>query len=195
MLYYNYMANDEKKEAKPLDAETDVLLKTRTILLSGEINKDTADSTIKKLLLLEADNSNEPIWLYINSPGGEVDSGFAIYDMIRFVKPEVKILGIGLIASAAALIFVSVPFERRFALPHSSYLIHQPLASMKGVASDVEIYADKLNRIKKEINKVIADATGKTEDEVALHTDRDYWLTADEAIKYGLVSKILDRRP
>lgn len=189
------MANDEKKEAKPLDAETDVLLKTRTILLSGEINKDTADSTIKKLLLLEADNSNEPIWLYINSPGGEVDSGFAIYDMIRFVKPEVKILGIGLIASAAALIFVSVPFERRFALPHSSYLIHQPLASMKGVASDVEIYADKLNRIKKEINKVIADATGKTEDEVALHTDRDYWLTADEAIKYGLVSKILDRRP
>lgn len=195
MLYYKYMANDEKKEAKPLDAETDVLLKTRTILLSGEINKDTADSTIKKLLLLEADNSNEPIWLYINSPGGEVDSGFAIYDMIRFVKPEVKILGIGLIASAAALIFVSVPFERRFALPHSSYLIHQPLASMKGVASDVEIYADKLNRIKKEINKVIADATGKTEDEVALHTDRDYWLTADEAIKYGLVSKILDRRP
>lgn len=195
MLYYSYMANDEKKEAKPLDAETDVLLKTRTILLSGEINKDTADSTIKKLLLLEADNSTEPIWLYINSPGGEVDSGFAIYDMIRFVKPEVKILGIGLIASAAALIFVSVPFERRFALPHSSYLIHQPLASMKGVASDVEIYADKLNRIKKEINKVIADATGKTEDEVALHTDRDYWLTADEAIKYGLVSKILDRRP
>lgn len=189
------MANDENKENKTLDAESEVLLKTRTILLSGEINKDTADSTIKKLLLLEADDSEKPIWLYINSPGGEVDSGFAIYDMIRFVKPVVNILGIGLVASAAALIFVSVPKERRFALSHSSYLIHQPLASMKGVASDVEIYAEKLNKIKKEINKVIAEATGKTEDEVALHTDRDYWLTADEAIKYGLVSKVLEKRP
>ena len=123
-----------------------------------------------------------------------MDSGFAIYDMMRFITCPVYVLGVGLVASAAALIYVAVPKERRFALPDSTYLIHQPLASMKGVASDVEIYADKLNKIKAKINKIIADATGKNVEDVANDTDRDYWLSAEEAVTYGLVSRVVKER-
>lgn len=194
MLCYNIgvMANNQEK--KPIEGENDNLLKTRTILLYGEINRETAESTIRQLLILEAADSKKPIWLYINSPGGEVDSGFAIYDMIRFVSCPVYVMGAGLVASAAALIYCAVPLERRYALAHSTYLIHQPLASKQGVASDIEIYADKLNRIKAEINQIIADAVGKKIENVALDTDRDYWLSVEEAKKYGLVSKIVLNR-
>ncbi len=188
------MANEENNEKKPQEGELDNLKKTRTILLSGEINRELSESVIRQLLILEADDSEKPVWIYINSPGGEVDSGFAIYDMMRFITCPVYVLGVGLVASAAALIYVAVPKERRFALPDSTYLIHQPLASMKGVASDVEIYADKLNKIKAKINKIIADATGKNVEDVANDTDRDYWLSAEEAVKYGLVSRVVKER-
>lgn len=188
------MANEENNEKKPQEGELDNLKKTRTILLSGEINRELSESVIRQLLILEADDSEKPVWIYINSPGGEVDSGFAIYDMMRFITCPVYVLGVGLVASAAALIYVAVPKERRFALPDSTYLIHQPLASMKGVASDVEIYADKLNKIKAKINKIIADATGKNVEDVASDTDRDYWLSAEEAVTYGLVSRVVKER-
>lgn len=188
------MANEENNEKKPQEGELDNLKKTRTILLSGEINRELSESVIRQLLILEADDSEKPVWIYINSPGGEVDSGFAIYDMMRFITCPVYVLGVGLVASAAALIYVAVPKERRFALPDSTYLIHQPLASMKGVASDVEIYADKLNKIKAKINKIIADATGKNVEDVANDTDRDYWLSAEEALTYGLVSRVVKER-
>lgn len=188
------MANEENNEKKPQEGELDNLKKTRTILLSGEINRELSESVIRQLLILEADDSEKPVWIYINSPGGEVDSGFAIYDMMRFITCPVYVLGVGLVASAAALIYVAVPKERRFALPDSTYLIHQPLASMKGVASDVEIYADKLNKIKAKINKIIADATGKNVEDVAKDTDRDYWLSAEEAVTYGLVSRVVKER-
>lgn len=188
------MANEENNEKKPQEGELDNLKKTRTILLSGEINRELSESVIRQLLILEADDSEKPVWIYINSPGGEVDSGFAIYDMMRFITCPVYVLGVGLVASAAALIYVAVPKERRFALPDSTYLIHQPLASMKGVASDVEIYADKLNKIKAKINKIIADATGKNVEDVASDTDRDYWLSAEEALTYGLVSRVVKER-
>lgn len=188
------MANEENNEKKPQEGELDNLKKTRTILLSGEINRELSESVIRQLLILEADDSEKPVWIYINSPGGEVDSGFAIYDMMRFITCPVYVLGVGLVASAAALIYVAVPKERRFALPDSTYLIHQPLASMKGVASDVEIYADKLNKIKAKINKIIADATGKNVEDVANDTDRDYWLSAEEAVTYGLVSRVVKER-
>ena len=188
------MANEENNEKKPQEGELDNLKKTRTILLSGEINRELSESVIRQLLILEVDDSEKPVWIYINSPGGEVDSGFAIYDMMRFITCPVYVLGVGLVASAAALIYVAVPKERRFALPDSTYLIHQPLASMKGVASDVEIYADKLNKIKAKINKIIADATGKNVEDVAKDTDRDYWLSAEEAVTYGLVSRVVKER-
>ena len=152
-----------------------------------------ADKLIKDLLVLEAE-SQEPVKLYINSPGGDVDSGFAIYDMIRFVSCPVTIIGMGLVASAAALVLLAVPLERRIGLPNSSYLIHQPLSEMKGNATDIEIHAMQLEKIKAKINRMIAEATGKSLEKVAHDTDRDYWLDADDAVKYGLISRIVTKR-
>lgn len=169
------------------------LLRTRSLLLTGEINKEMADKLIKDLLVLEAE-SQEPVKLYINSPGGDVDSGFAIYDMIRFVSCPVTIIGMGLVASAAALVLLAVPLERRIGLPNSSYLIHQPLSEMKGNATDIEIHAMQLEKIKAKINRMIAEATGKSLEKVAHDTDRDYWLDADDAVKYGLISRIVTKR-
>lgn len=188
------MANDEKKVMPPQEGERENILKTRTILLSGEIDKDLAEKTVRQLLMLEADDETKPVWIFINSPGGEVYSGFAIYDVVKFIKCPVYMLGVGLIASAASLIYLAVPRERRYALPNSTYLIHQPLASMKGNATDIEIYADKLNKTKERLNKIIADATGKSLDDVVGDTDRDYWMTADEAKNYGLVGAIVTSR-
>ena len=183
----------EAKQVQENMGQYDKLLKTRSLLLTGEINKEMADKLIKDLLVLEAE-SQDPVKLYINSPGGDVDSGFAIYDMIRFVSCPVTIIGMGLVASAAALVLLAVPLERRIGLPNSSYLIHQPLSEMKGNATDIEIHAMQLEKIKARINRIISEATGKSLEKVAHDTDRDYWLDADDAVKYGLISRIVTKR-
>lgn len=183
----------DAKQVQENMGQYDKLLRTRSLLLTGEINKEMADKLIKDLLVLEAE-SQEPVKLYINSPGGDVDSGFAIYDMIRFVSCPVTIIGMGLVASAAALVLLAVPLERRIGLPNSSYLIHQPLSEMKGNATDIEIHAMQLEKIKTKINRMIAEATGKSLEKVAHDTDRDYWLDADDAVKYGLISRIVTKR-
>lgn len=185
----------EEKEniAKPQPDSSEKLLKTRSILLSGEINKDSADKLIRDLLVLENECS-DPVKIYINSPGGDVDAGYAIYDMIRFVSCPVILIGMGLVASAAALILLAVPAERRVGLPNSSYLIHQPLSQMKGNATDIEIHALQLEKIKAKINKVISEATGKSLIQVVKDTDRDYWLNAEEALEYGLISRVVSSR-
>lgn len=183
----------DAKQVQENMGQYDKLLRTRSLLLTGEINKEMADKLIKDLLVLEA-GSQEPVKLYINSPGGDVDSGFAIYDMIRFVSCPVTIIGMGLVASAAALVLLAVPLERRIGLPNSSYLIHQPLSEMKGNATDIEIHAMQLEKIKAKINRMIAEATGKSLEKVAHDTDRDYWLDADDAVKYGLISRIVTKR-
>lgn len=183
----------DAKQVQENMGQYDKLLRTRSLLLTGEINKEMADKLIKDLLVLEAE-SQEPVKLYINSPGGDVDSGFAIYDMIRFVSCPVTIIGMGLVASAAALVLLAVPLERRIGLPNSSYLIHQPLSEMKGNATDIEIHALQLEKIKAKINRMIAEATGKSLEKVAHDTDRDYWLDADDAVKYGLISRIVTKR-
>ena len=169
------------------------ILKTRSILLSGEINKDSADKFIKDLLVLEAE-SQDPIKVFINSPGGDVDAGFAIYDMVRFVSCPVIMIGMGLVASAASLVLLAVPAERRIALPNSSYLIHQPLSEMKGNATDIEIHALQLEKVKAKLNSIISEATGTDLETVAADTDRDHWLNAEEARSYGLVSRIVESR-
>ena len=181
----------DAKQVQENMGQYDKLLRTRSLLLTGEINKEMADKLIKDLLVLEAE-SQEPVKLYINSPGGDVDSGFAIYDMIRFVSCPVTIIGMGLVA--AALVLLAVPLERRIGLPNSSYLIHQPLSEMKGNATDIEIHAMQLEKIKAKINRMIAEATGKSLEKVAHDTDRDYWLDADDAVKYGLISRIVTKR-
>ncbi|MDR2766702.1 MAG: ATP-dependent Clp protease proteolytic subunit [Treponema sp.] len=169
------------------------MLKTRTILLSGEVCKELAERTIKQLLLLETE-SDEPVRLFIDSPGGDADAGFAIFDMIRFVRPPVWTVGMGLVASAAAIIQLASPKERRVGLPNSHYLIHQPLSGIRGVATDIEIHARQLEKLREKINRLIADETGLAMEQVEKDTDRDFWMDAGEAVKYGLISKIIQHR-
>jgi ATP-dependent Clp protease protease subunit len=183
---------DEKENTNAKPQADDRLLKTRSIILSGEISKDSADKVIRDLLILD-NESKDPIKIYINSPGGDVDAGYAIYDMIRFVSSPVMLIGTGLVASAAALILLSVPADRRVGLPNSSYLIHQPLSKMRGNATEIEIHALQLEKIKAKINKAISDATGKSLSQVEKDTDRDHWLNAQEALEYGLISRIVER--
>ena len=183
----------EKSNSPSIDPLAGRMLKTRTILISGEINKELAEKTIRQLLLLE-DMNNEPIRIFIDSPGGDADAGYAIFDMIRFVKPEVWTIGMGLVASAAAIIQLAAPRERRVGLPNSHYLIHQPLSGIRGVATDIEIHAKELEKLREKINNLIAQETGTPAAQVEKDTDRDYWMSADEAVKYGLISKVVTNR-
>lgn len=189
------MADTEKNEKKEngTDVMSDKYLQTRSIMLSGEIDKESAEKVIKQLLILEAEN-DDPIRVFINSPGGDVDAGFAIYDMVRFIKNEVYMIGMGLIASAATLVLLAVPAEHRIALPNSSYLIHQPMSRMEGVATDIEIYTKQLERTRDRLNTIISEQTDQPIDVVKKDTDRDYWLDAQEALSYGLISKIIQNR-
>ncbi len=186
--------DEEKKVPKMPDPFSEKFLKTRQLILTGEINKDLADQIVRQLLILDSEDENAPIYMYIDSPGGDVDAGFAIFDMIRFVKAPVYLIGMGLIASAATLVLLAVPKDRRLGLPNSRYLIHQPLGGMKGVATDIEIYAKDMEKIRAKLNKLIADETGTSLEQVTKDTDRDYWLDSDEAVKYGLISKIISKR-
>jgi len=169
------------------------ILKTRNILLSGEINKELAERVVRQLIILE-DQGEDPIKVFIDSPGGDADAGYAIFDMMRFVKPEVITIGMGLVASAGAIILLAAPKERRFGLPNSHYLIHQPLSGMRGVATEIEIHARELDKLSKKINRLIADETGQKLDKVEKDTDRDYWMSADEALSYGLIDRIVKHR-
>ena len=169
------------------------ILKSRTILLSGEINKNLAEKIVRQLLLLE-DENDEPIKIFIDSPGGDADAGFAIFDMIRFVKPKVVLIGMGLVASAAAIILLASPEEDRLGLPNSHYLIHQPLSGIRGVATEIEIHAKELEKLRVKINMLISEETGQSLSKVEKDTDRDFWMNADEASEYGLISRIIKNR-
>ena len=186
--------NEECEQAeKKEDAISEKFLKTRTILVSGEINKKCAEKVVTQMLLLEAE-SDSPIKIFIDSPGGDVDAGYAIFDMARFIKPDVYMIGMGLVASAGALILLAAPKERRFGLPNSHYLIHQPMSGVRGVATEIEIHAKEIEKTRQKINKLISDETGKNLKQVTEDTDRDFWLNAEEALEYGLISKIISNR-
>lgn len=193
--FYN---TEETSKEKTNDSANEQLmqkfLNTRQIILSGEVNKDLAEKVIRQLLILEADSASKPIYVYIDSPGGDVDAGFAIFDMIRFIKPPVYTIGMGLVASAGALILLAAPKNYRLGLPNSHYLIHQPLSGIKGVATDIEIHAKEIEKIRAKINALIAEETGKDVSDVAKDTDRDYWLLADEAAAYGLILQVIKTR-
>ncbi len=194
---FKTVCEEEEEENKKKDQGSDPLaekfLKTRQILLSGEINEENAEKIVRQLLILEAD-SDKPIYIFIDSPGGDVDAGFAIFDTIRFINAPVYTVGWGLVASAAALILLASPKERRLGLPHSHYLIHQPSSGMKGVATDIEIHAAEIAKTKAKINEIIATETGTALDKVTKDTDRDYWLNAEESVEYGLISKVISKR-
>jgi ATP-dependent Clp protease protease subunit len=183
---------EEGGEAKRRDAPQDLFmekfLKTRTILVSGEIDKDLSERVVKQALLLEA-MGDGPVKVFIDSPGGDADAGFAIFDMLRFISPPVWTIGMGLVASAASIIALAAPKERRVGLPNSHYLIHQPLSGMRGVASEIEIHAREIEKFKEKINRLIAQETGQDYGRIVKDTDRDCWLNADEAVSYGLISR------
>jgi len=182
-----------EKEPNWQDILTGKMLKTRTILLSGEIRKVLAEKTIRQLLLMEA-MGDDPVRIFIDSPGGDADAGYAIFDMIRFIRPPVWTVGMGLVASAAAIIQLAAPKERRIGLPNSHYLIHQPLSGIRGVATDIEIHARELEKLREKINRLIADETGQPFNQIEKDTDRDYWMSAQEAVSYGLISRIITNR-
>jgi len=185
--------NQEEKRREPESALLARILRTRPILLSGEVNKSLAERVIRQLILLEAE-SEEPIRVFIDTPGGDADAGYAIFDMMRFVKPQVTTIGMGLVASAGAIILLAAPRERRLGLPNSHYLIHQPLSGMRGVATEIEIHARELDRLRRRINKLISEQTGQALEKVEKDTDRDYWMGAEEAQGYGLIARIVSHR-
>ncbi len=166
------------------------LFKSRTLTLFGEVNDKMARNVTEHLLALAAE-SDEPITLYVSSPGGHVESGDVIYDMIKFIRPDVRAIGTGWVASAATTIFLAVKREHRFALPNTRFLIHQPLGGSRGRATDIQIQAEQIIRMRARINKLIADETGQPLERVAKDTDRDYWMTVDEAIDYGIVTRVV----
>lgn len=171
------------------------LLQTRTLTLFDAIDAKIAKEFIQGLLLLEADNSKKPITLLLNSPGGEVTAGFAIYDAIRFIESEVKIVCTGLCASIATIILTAVPKANRLSLPHCEFLIHQPLSQgITGRISDIEIASKELAKTKEKLLGILAHETGKSMDQITKDCDRDYWMTASHALEYGLISKIITKK-
>lgn len=167
------------------------LFKARTIIISGEINQDLGARVMAQLTTLAAD-SNDPITIYLNSQGGHVESGDTIHDMIRFVRPRVRIVGTGWVASAGALIYVAVPREDRYCLPNTRFLLHQPAGGAQGVASDLAIVADEIVKMRDRINRIFAQETGQPLERIREDTNRNFWLDADEAKAYGLVGHIVE---
>lgn len=187
---------DEKEPAPPTGPNTLVesaLFKSRTILLTGGIDFKQARMVCERLLALSAE-SDEPILMILSSPGGHVESGDMIHDMIKFVTAPVKVLGSGWVASAGALIYAAAQKENRYSLPNTRYLLHEPRGGVGGQATDVEIQAREIIKMRERLNRIFAEATGKTVEQIKKDTERDFWMGAQEAVDYGLVSKIIRNR-
>jgi ATP-dependent Clp protease protease subunit len=164
------------------------LFRSRAVTIFGEINDSVARSVTEKLLALAADG-DDPVTLYISSPGGHVESGDVIYDMIKFIRPDVRVVGTGWVASAATNIYLAARRENRYALPNTRFLVHQPSGGSRGVATDIKIQAEQIIKMRERINRLIAEETGQPVERVSRDTDRDYWMTVDEAIEYGIVGQ------
>ncbi len=186
-----YQENNQEKDSKRLDVLSERLLKNRTILIAEEVSKQLAQRVIAQLLLLEQESDKDEIKMYINSPGGDADAGFAIYDMMRFVKSPIKTICAGVTASAAVIILIGTEKENRFSLPNSRILIHQPSTGVRGTASDIQIEASEILKCREKINSMIAKETGKELEQVENDTKRNYWMSAEEAVAYGLLNKII----
>ena len=171
------------------------LLKERVIFLVGEVNDQTANLVVAQLLFLESENPDKDISFYINSPGGSVSAGMAIYDTMNFIKPPVSTLCTGMAASMGAFLLAAGEKGKRFALPNSKIMIHQPLGGMQGQATDIEIHARDILKTKGTLNKILAERTGQPLEKIERDTDRDYFLEAEEAKAYGLVDQVIAKRP
>jgi ATP-dependent Clp protease protease subunit len=183
-------SEEEKKEDRPMPLE-ERLLKNRMVMIYGEIDMAMAQDVTKKLLVLSSESDDE-IKIYINSPGGHVESGDTIFDMIRFINAPVKVIGTGWVASAAALIFVAPPRENRYSLPNTRFLLHQPAGGMRGQAADIAIEAEEILKMRRRLNEIFARQTGQPLEKVEGDTDRNFWMSAAQAQAYGLVGHIVE---
>ena len=184
--------SDSKEEAqvRPNGLMEEKLFKSRSISIFGGINEKLAKSVAQQLLALSEDN-DDPITIYISSPGGHVESGDVIYDMIKFIRPTVRVVGTGWVASAATNIYLAAKKENRYSLPNTRYLVHQPSGGSRGDATDIKIQMEEILKTKQRINQIIANETGQPIERVEQDTDRDYWMSAEEAIEYGIVGSII----
>lgn len=170
------------------------LLRERVIFLVGEVNDQTANLVIAQMLFLESENPEKDISLYINSPGGSVSAGLAIFDTMNFIKPQVSTLCMGMAASMGAFLLCAGTKDKRFALPNSRVMIHQPLGGARGQASDIEIQAREILYLREQLNGILADRTGQTIETIAKDTDRDNFMSAEQAKEYGLIDKVITSR-
>jgi ATP-dependent Clp protease protease subunit len=170
------------------------LLRERVIFLVGPVNDQTANLVVAQLLFLESENPDKDISLYINSPGGSVSAGLSIYDTMQFIKPDVSTLCIGMAASMGAFLLAAGAKGKRFTLPNSKIMIHQPLGGAQGQATDIEIHAREILKTRDQLNRILAERTGQALDKIAADTERDYFMGAGEAKEYGLVDQVIERR-
>lgn len=170
------------------------MLKERVVFLVGPVDDHTANLVVAQLLFLESENPDKDIHLYINSPGGIVNAGLAIYDTVQFVKPDVSTVCIGQAASMGALILAGGTKGKRFSLPHSRMMIHQPLGGFQGQASDIDIHAREILRVRERLNKILVKHTGQSAKKIQQDTDRDYFMDAQEAVDFGLVDEVIEKR-
>ena len=170
------------------------LLKDRIIFLDGEVNSDTASLVVAQLLFLESEDPDRDINLYINSPGGVITAGMAIYDTMQYVKPDVSTICVGMAASMGAFLLAAGAKGKRYALPNAEIMIHQPLGGAQGQATDIKIQADHIIRIKEKLNRILAEKTGQPLEKIAADTERDNYMTAEEAAAYGLIDKVVEKR-
>ncbi len=189
-MIFMVMRMKKKENQKNPNIVMEKLLKSRTIVISGEINQPLAEKVITQLLILE-EMGDEPIKIFINSQGGHVEAGDTIHDMIKFIKPKVIMIGTGWVASAGITIYLAADKENRYSLPNTRYMIHQPLGGFNGQATDIGIEAEEILRVRKRINTIISEATGQPLEKVEKDTDRNYWLSSNDAIKYGIVNKVI----
>ncbi len=186
----NFKDDDEKDNKRP-DPIGEKLMKSRIIMITDVITKKLAQTTIGQLLILEQEDPEKEIKVFINSPGGDADAGFAIYDMMKFIKPKIKNICAGVAASAAVIILLGADKENRVSLPNSRILIHQPSTGVHGTASDIQIEASEILKCREKINRMISEETNREFEKVENDTKRNYWMSAEEAVEYGLISKII----
>ncbi|MDO5649954.1 MAG: ATP-dependent Clp endopeptidase proteolytic subunit ClpP [Gallicola sp.] len=167
------------------------LLKDRIIFLSGEVHNDMADLIVAQLLFLESEDPKKDIQIYINSPGGSVSAGLAIYDTMKYVKPDVSTICIGMAASMGAVLLSAGTKGKRYALPNADVMIHQPLGGSQGQAEDIRIQAEKILKVRDQLNQILADQTGQPLDRISKDTDRDFYMSAEEAKEYGLIDEVI----
>ena len=171
------------------------LLKERVIFMVGPVNDQSANLVVAQLLFLESENPDKDISLYINSPGGSVSAGMSIYDTMNFIKPDVSTLCIGMAASMGAFLLSAGAKGKRYSLPNSKVMIHQPLGGTQGQATEIEIHAREILKTREQLNRILADNTGQPLEKIQRDTERDYYLSADEAKEYGLVDQVIAKRP